>query len=650
MGYQPSLKDITQPQTGYRPSLSDIRAPSLLQQAGNAAQTYINDPVEALANPIRDFSSGALQGIANIVPGIGNLGIHAYNGLTGSDAKPFKAFDFAPDNAASLSGQVASYFTPMGAEKVAAEVPEISNLAAKANEAVSGLLSHPSVAPKLSATSKAIQETPLVKQVYNGLTSDYAKGIGKNALQGAIFSPDNQAMGAALGAGFGAAVPPVLAAGKAILHPYDAIAKLFRGGLSKEELAANMEAAKGTETGLGRIIESPSLNRTYENYLPHFIGSGAEDSMQRTANNITQQGNQILENIGGKDAGNINHGEIMQKGLKQASKEASEEKTQGYKILDKAAEQAGYKATPENMSAKAQEILDKINKSEKLKRKTNPELISDLEYYAKNKDADSLESTNIFRGTLGEDANNAYVNGRKFEHGVYKALKTSLDKDIKAGFDETGNPDLIKMYKQQQKDFKEKYLPFEDKDIVKFTRRGGDPDLLLSHFLKGGRNDRGTLLSKLTNTLSPEQSQIPLHAYLSRAVEENGKVNPIKMAKLYRDLGKNQKNALIKDNSVKEQLHRFTELTRVNGEAFDLMRNPKTGARNLDFLLKIGTAAAGGPLPLIASTLATGAASRSIKNMLTSEPVREKIIKAMLRNEPGQIMPRSLQQNKLGQP
>ena len=127
---------------------------SLLEKAGSAAQKYINDPVEDIMHQANDISSGAFQGVANIAPGLANLGIHAVNGLTGNNTQPYKAFDFAPHNTNALAGEVASYLTP----GMFAKIPEVASLASKSGKMIDSLLEHPSIAGKLNEAKNLIEK------------------------------------------------------------------------------------------------------------------------------------------------------------------------------------------------------------------------------------------------------------------------------------------------------------------------------------------------------------------------------------------------------------------------------------------------------------------------------------------------------------
>lgn len=466
-----------------------------------------------------------------------------------------------------------------------------------------------------------------------------SKGLSLGAPQaayGAIQEPEHPLEGAAtgLGAGF---VAPAIESGINALRP----SNLLRGNLTEQELAKNLEATHGTPTGLGRVIESPTLNRLYENILPHVIGSGAESTMQKAANHITQKGEDLLDKIGSQFK-NKNLGVELQGALKSAAKKVSEEKTKGFENLNKMAEKENLIVGRENFQKAANDALEDINKSPELKAEFGKDLLKDIKRYAKNPEGNSLKLTNIFRGKIGDKASDAYINGKTYEYQLLQNLKEGLSKDIQTSFENSPNKNLKSLYEQNQRNYAEKYAPFEDPDIVKFTKKGGDPDLILAHFLRGGKNDRATLLSKLSDQLltnNKSHKMLPAYAHFSKAIQE-GEINPIKFASLYKSLGENQRKALIPDTKIQKEIENYTRLVDKNREAFDLMRNPKTGARNTELLSKIaqlGSGALIGGIPGAMSILGAGMAGRLGTKALTSPKLREKLIKAMIENKEKQL-------------
>jgi hypothetical protein len=612
MSYQPSLRDVTQTQEseGYRPSLSDVSKSLLL-----AGDENINDQNINQTNENNSSDQSFINKLPrNIFAGLAEGGHGLLN---------------APHNIVNMVSPSAASHIPTQKNYDFAHLLNLPSTATLADKIIRGLAQY---APAL-----AIPEADMaIAGRAAGIPVRMAANAGRQAAYGAT-QTENPMEGATSGAIGGATVPLVSKLVNA-LRP----SNIFRGNLSPEELASNQEAAKGTETGLGRIIESPSLNRAYENILPHVLFSGAENTMGRNANNITHKGADILDMIG-KNTDPGNYGIRMQEALKKAASQATQEKNQGYRALDKAADEAGMKVGREKLSSTAQDLLDEMKSSSELNAENDPKLISDLERYASNKEENTLKNTNIFRSKgLGKKANQAYVSGDTHASGVYSQLKDALSEDIKTAFEGSENPNLKDLYAQNQKDYAEKFAPFEDKDIVKFTKKGGDPDLLLPHFLKGGKNDRATLLTKLTSKLAPIDKHIPLLAHLSKAVDKEGNVDPIQLSSLYRQLGENQRKALIHEPYFDKELKNYSNLVGQNKKALNLMFNPDTGVKGqttrvLDAILKItqvagGTVGAGLP-GFLATTLGSGILGHASTKALTSPTLRDKLINAMIANK-----------------
>lgn len=411
--------------------------------------------------------------------------------------------------------------------------------------------------------------------------------------------------------------------------------QLLRGTLSPEELKNNLEVTKDTNTNLGDVINSPFLKRQYENVLPRIPFSGADEVMQKTANQVKQKGEDLLGKIG-QGYESLDPRAALQSALKKASVEARNEKNKSFENINKIADDANLNIGRNNFRKTAQNTLQEIEASQELKREFPKDLYGDLQSYATNDKGNSLKLTNIFKGKIGDKAQDAYINGNMYEYGILRNLKDSIGKDIDESIENSNNPGLKSLYEKTQKDYAEKFAPFEDPDITKFTRQGGDSDLLLSRFLKNGHNDRGNLLSKLLDKLPEHHKELPAYNYLSKAIED-GELKPLKFRALYNKLGQNQKQILIPDKNLREAINKYVDLVGKNTESFNNMYNPKTGQRALDSVIQSGLGLTGyrlGGLPgAVAGLTVPGLAAHGIVKGLTSPGVREALIKAMIDNK-----------------
>lgn len=448
----------------------------------------------------------------------------------------------------------------------------------------------------------------------------YGATQNKNPLKGAAEGAIGGAAGGILGKGAQYALNKV--------RP----SRLLRGNLTPEQLQKNIDITKGTSTGLGQVLGSPVLNRLHENILPNIIGSGSEKIAQKNAEIIGKKGSELFNKIKG-DINPEDYGIHLQEALKTAEKEARAGKNANYAQLNKLAEENNVKVGRKNFTETASKVISDINKSPELKNEFGKELYKSLLKYAKNKEGNSLELTNIFRGKLGDKASKLYKDNNMHEYGLVKDLQNSLSKDIEESFNATGNSKLKEAYEKSQREYRENFAPFEDRNIVKFTRQGGDPDMILSHFLKGGKNDRATLLKKLDqaykqNKTSPTKTNILPSAYLSKAFDAEGRINPTKFKTLYNNLGEKQADVLFgKGTKLHKEVRDYVNLVGKNAHSFNLMANPNTGQKLMG-LLHTGLALKSLPL-----AIGGGVASNVASKLLTNESIREKLLKAMIKNK-----------------
>lgn len=131
-----------------------------------------------------NVARGALQGLANIPPGLYNLGASGVNALGGHLPKS-PMFDFAPPGLAKSTGEAASFFLGPGLLKLAGKVPQLSHAASSA-------MKIPLIAHGIKHASNILTKAPITSK------------IAGNALLGGAYSPENPLLGLGLGASAGA--------------------------------------------------------------------------------------------------------------------------------------------------------------------------------------------------------------------------------------------------------------------------------------------------------------------------------------------------------------------------------------------------------------------------------------------------------------
>lgn len=597
------------------------------------------------------------------------------SGMPTPKKKPFNIVDYITDSAMNAPVDVAQSLINLPSEAAGiAKHPIRSgyNLAIGATEGVRGLLNLPGMLGRAAAKhglispehARAIDyEIPdpeLARRMHmdNQMPGDALSrgigeflvpgGVGKKALGAGLKGlAGSSALSAAsqgqnpLEAAFAALLPA--GAGKLGGKAVNAVrpTSLFPSNLNPEQLRQALRITQGTDTHLGSVIENPTLSKLYENVLANTPGSNAENKMIDVAGKIKDRGTDLFGIMGGENTPE-NFGHALQGALKSAHEEVKGVKDFNYGQVEKEAEKSGVKVGRKNTSNMARKILGNVRESAELEHSFDPKLMSTLKLLANPENENSLKLTNIYRSKLGSLANEAYRDGKDYEYGIIKGLRNALDDDIGKAIGGSGNTKLKESYKNAQEHYKTEYAPYKDKDISKFIREGGDPDMLLSTFLKSSKtNDRSTLLNKLMTKLKPEDRGLPGLAYYQQAIEE-GSLNPLKLRTLHNKLGKRQQEALIPDEAIRKQLNDYIKLVGKNTEGLSLMVNNKTGQRN-QFLLggltsALGTTAAGLPGGML-SLAAPAALGRLATKGLTSEKARDMFVKALIKQKEGAPAP-----------
>lgn len=660
-------------------------------EVAGAGKQLITNPKRALSNAL----TGASELGAGILNTPGNIEDYLKSrDLISQDAPELRLpesilprnFDYA--NALGIEGQQPGdalirsgvSFAPFG---VAGELGALGRGARALARAGSG-----------AAFGVSQNENPLIAALVNAGAPEIARGIAKGAQKA--------------GAGINALRPE----------------NLFRGQLTPEELAENLRITEGTETPLGDVIDNPVLKKQFENVLAKIPGSGAVDAMQRAGAQVTARGEQLLDKLGSPEG--VNFGVELQDALKKAYEQATAEKNNRYEAVNTAAEEAGITTNRNNLISTAKSFQKKINSDPALKQFQQGELKSLIDalagqgeidfnkipaprtanitmgkeslrynpltgntevmppamtatskpfknvkgiyvdpatgaYKSNAGDSFSLKNTDFVRANLGDKAYQAYLNHDP-EAKIYTALTKAAEKDINEAIDASDSPHVKKLRDEAMDYYRKEFAPFEDKDIVRFTRKGGDPDLLVQSFLRNSRtSDRSNLTTKLMEKLPQDKKSLVPLAYYSRALEDNA-LNPLKLKTLHKNLGKNQKDALFADKSLKKEFDDYIKLVDKNTEPLTQMFNPKTGVRNSDALaFKLGSALSGlgsltglgfGGAPgaivgALVGNLAPGVVGRQVTKRLTSPAYREKLVNKMINQ--GEKKPKNPSSEKLKQ-
>ena len=435
--------------------------------------------------------------------------------------------------------------------------------------------------------------------------------------------------------------------------------KMFRGNLSPQELQRNIDITKGTETGLGDVIESPFLKKRLENTLTSVPFSGANESLQRTGELVKQKGENILNKMLGNNSPENVPAQLTDELINQF-KSHQANKNALYKNANELATTENLKLELPNFAKKANEVSDAIEATNILKYEPDiSKIFNKLKNYknpikeeagaivdvngnplSKTITTPTLEEANILKGKLNEYSKTMGKSSNASERNlsrVFGQLGKSLKNDINETIDKSGSNELKKAYQSAEKNYAENFSPFLDKEIYKYISGSADPETIVQKFLKTSPNvDLAGQLAKLSKKMPIPKRQLLMYSYLSRALDNEGNLNPSKLGTAIQKLGPNQLKELVPDPSLRKELLDYNKLQKMNKEAQYLMFNPKTGQRNSDTLMTgllalLGNIGAG----KLGATLATSlpiAGGHIMTKALTSSSLRESLVKEMMRS------------------
>lgn len=487
-------------------------------------------------------------------------------------------------------------------------------------------------------------------------------GAGGAAYEGAT-QGDNRLLGAGLGAA-GGAIGGGLAHAISALRP----TRLFKSNLSNEELARNAQIAGSTGTGLGDIIESPTMKHVLENMSGRNPFSGYDQKTGDTAEALVKQGDNILNRYLG-DTHPFKVDEKIKEGLLNSYKTVEKEKNDLYKVPQNLAEKNNVFIEPKKFLDSAessasfmrsQEFLSQLSKNKSLLSKIEPYLDGTITTrdpgsgaYTKHYPKLSLKESNIFASEVWKMGDKLTRNtDTKHQGGVLKSLSRSLKSDIQDSIEKSGNKEVKSTYDSAERNYENNYAPFLEGDIKKFIWGDKSHEDIVSTFLKTGRDtDKGDLLKKYISKVDQKTKDLFKYSYLSRAKEgEEGfqKVNPSRFAQLFskNKLGDKQKSVLF-NNEERRELGNYSKLVKMNPEALSRMFNPKTGQRNAEYgsvlMHSLASGLGGiagyeqGGTPGAIAGLGLGVAapailSKYIVSKMTSPQARQKFIDQIIKN------------------
>jgi hypothetical protein len=404
--------------------------PGWLERNANFAQKYINEPVEKyIRNPVQsglEAVGGFGQGLANIGPGLANLGISGINSL-GANAPKIPMIDVVPHSPGSTLGEIGSFFAPGSALKLLSKAPAFMHTTRAA-------MKIPMIAESIKHASNILSKAPT------------ASKIAGNALLGGAYAPDNPLVGLGLGAVGGA----------------------LGEGISKigSDIYNSPSVKKGLEKTYGdtknSIINSITNSKLYSKINPTAHAKEIENSLSLGANGVTKNSQELANDVRKAYDSRVAQAEAF------------------YKYpLEKAGNQKIYKDNPL--------ILNKTDESANTLGKIKDLNAGDL--YHNFKANPTFNNAHKLQSELGSMERKLESNPIKTQDDYHqiakiKSAKSDLQNDISRFLerhDKTSNIPLSDKYKKASQLFEEHVVPYlKDKKILEITK-GGKTDIKNLH-------------------------------------------------------------------------------------------------------------------------------------------------------------------------
>lgn len=627
---------------GRQEYLQKLQAPGV---APSTAPSPSSNPFTPIAHAIEQAGLGYGQALLNIPHGLAGLGTDIAGMLGHPMRNPIPPLDFAPHTLPAEVGSLGAFLTGPGWVKGLAE------------------------------GGKALEGVPILSQAGKIAHAALTRGgmpatVARNALLGSAFMPEHPGVGAVAGAinplvgkalmGAARALPTVARAVRPstfFLRPE----QIFKSHLSPEELAENLRLTAGTRTPLHEVLGLKGLQRAYENVISRVPFSGASSAEHETAAHIINKGHDILDKLAG-DSDLENFDEELKQALINSHKEQQNLKRSLYDAVNKQADQENFTVDTPNFSKMANKLKNALESTKLLQFEDGaPSLMKRLNRYENfglndnlgtrivdaqgnefpayiEQSQPSLLEANLLKAKLN-NMGNRFSRSPEFTPREmapkFKSLGDALDKDIKENLASKGSPTLNKMFNTAQKNYAENYVPYLDKDIYKYLDKDSDANTLLSSFVKTGKySDRVNLLNKLMTKLPPDKQNLLGYTYLTRALDEGGVLNPLKVRTLLSKnvLGQRQLKALFPNEQLRQELLDYTNLAGKNTKALKGMENPQTGQIVMDYLPLV---TAPGEMPAagrLAALAAKSIGARKAVDYLTSEASRTALVNKMIEN------------------
>lgn len=426
-----------------------------------------------------------------------------------------------------------------------------------------------------------------------------------------------------------------------------------RGALSPFERLERQRAAEGLNVNLGDVIDSPGLKFISDTGLDNVLFGGGDVRKANIRNQVQRLGESQL---GGQmriapDYANQSFKDLLENSFEQQKSI----KNKMYAPVSEMAEQEGLKIDFKNFNKNTQSSIDKL--SDSMIAEADPRFKSLINHMQSLKNPEKVKQSSIldpqgkpYTSTVSPSiadaqyaANSLYNKGLELKDAYnattqdkergrqYIKMAKDIKKDVKATLKEKGSDELQEAYRAAEKNYRENYSPFLDRNIQKLINPNEPPDLIARKIIKPGLNNY-TTIEKVQKLLPPGQENALGYTYLSGAFDKDNKLNVKEMARLIKGLKHEQMKALFPDPKTRQQLLDFGKARGMSEKALSAMANPETGVqvlkdRKFQQLAAAGTLAmAGQPLAAGASIAIPAAAGQTAGRLLSNENFRKAYI------------------------
>ena len=424
-----------------------------------------------------------------------------------------------------------------------------------------------------------------------------AKQAAIGGAQSAIESPDDPEgafkSGAVFGGVLGGLTPGLRGApkllGKALGEQSPGHAKRI-----SEAMGRDINIPLGDITGSGALR---SINQLAEKVPLSGIGG----MYKKAAEGLSERYKSILGNMA-KGGSPEAFSENLRGSLQKAYDSVHKIKREKYALRDRAAEKVDQVINPENYVNLAKEHLDQIQSDlaaspELAHLSTDGKLTKFLKGIVDNPGDKPFKNVTSLDSMLNEAGHKAHIDNNRYESMIYGGLKNALRTDLDSAVQKSGNQKLVDLWKEANEHYAKEVAPFDDRDIMRFIKRGGDPDQITQTFVKTGAYARPNQLKKILDKLPDSSRRMMAVQHLTRGLRETDALgniyhNPARLKTAYEGLAPSMRKILFSPQERK-LLEDANLLTRTIGPSINQAMKSTTG--------KVVSEQLGASAPLIAA-------------------------------------------------